>query len=264
MSLVPGVTEMLFAIGAGPSVVGVSSYDDFPAEVRALPKVGALLDPDSEGILALRPDLVIVYGSQTAETARFTAAGIQTFSYRHSDLAGVLETIAALGAITGRPDDATRLVGAIRQRMDAIEACLTGRPHPRTMLVFDRTPGTLRGLYAAGGTGFMHDMLTMAGGDNVFADTRREAVQPTHEAILTRAPEIVIDVSAVAREAGPVARERAEWSRLASVPAVRHGRLLRLEGRELVVPGPRVADGIAALARAMHPDVTCPAVTGTP
>jgi iron complex transport system substrate-binding protein len=71
VSLVPAVTEMLFAIGAGPQVVGVSSYDHFPAEVEALPKVGALVDPDTERILSLRPDLVVVYGSQSDVDAGF-------------------------------------------------------------------------------------------------------------------------------------------------------------------------------------------------
>ena len=83
VSLVPAVTEMLFAIGAGPQVVGVSSYDHFPPEVEALPKVGALLDPDTERILSLRPDLVVVYGSQAETEARFKKAGIRTFNYRH-------------------------------------------------------------------------------------------------------------------------------------------------------------------------------------
>jgi hypothetical protein len=71
VSLVPAVTEMLFAVGAGTQVVGVSSYDHFPPEVEKLPKVGALIDPDTERILSLRPDLVVVYGSQTDTEARF-------------------------------------------------------------------------------------------------------------------------------------------------------------------------------------------------
>jgi len=76
VSLVPNVTEMLFAVGAGAQVVGVSSYDDFPPETKALPRVGALLDPDTERILSLRPDLVIVYGSQGEVEAQFTRTGM--------------------------------------------------------------------------------------------------------------------------------------------------------------------------------------------
>ena len=101
VSLVPALTEMLFAIGAGPQVVAVSSYDEFPPEVKSLPRVGALLDPDMERILSLRPDLVIVYGSQTDLQAQLARAGIRVFNYRHAGLAGVLNTLKDLGAAVG-------------------------------------------------------------------------------------------------------------------------------------------------------------------
>src|SRR5687768_18412236 len=83
VSLVPALTEMLFAIGAGPQVVGVSSFDEFPPAVSKLPRIGALLDPDTERILTLRPDLVLVYGSQAEQERLFYRAGILTVCYRH-------------------------------------------------------------------------------------------------------------------------------------------------------------------------------------
>ena len=95
------LTEMLFAVGAGPQVVGVSSYDDFPPETKSLPRVGALLDPDTERILSLRPDLVIVYGSQTELEGQFARAGIRVFAYRHSGVDNVLQTIRDVGSADG-------------------------------------------------------------------------------------------------------------------------------------------------------------------
>jgi ABC-type Fe3+-hydroxamate transport system substrate-binding protein len=103
VSLVPAVTEMLFAIGAGPHVVAVSSYDEFPAEVKALPKVGALLDPDTERILALRPDLVVVYGSQSELETQLARARLRTFSYRHGGITTTLDTIRDVGVATSHP-----------------------------------------------------------------------------------------------------------------------------------------------------------------
>ena len=93
VSLVPAVTEMLFAIGAGPGVVAVSSYDTYPPEVTKLPNVGALLDPNVERILSLQPALVIVYGSQTDLKAQLARAGIGVFEYRHGGLAQVTATL---------------------------------------------------------------------------------------------------------------------------------------------------------------------------
>ena len=106
VSLVPAITEMLFAIGAGPQVVAVSSFDEFPVEVKSLPKVGALLDPDTERILAMRPDLVIVYGSQSDLQTQLERAGLRTFSYRHGGLATTLGTIRDVGIATGHRQEA--------------------------------------------------------------------------------------------------------------------------------------------------------------
>ena len=256
ISLVPALTEMLFAMGAGPQVVAVSSYDEFPPEVKSLPRVGALLDPDMERILSLRPDLVLSYGSQTDVQAQLERAKIRVFSYRHAGLAGVFSTLKELGAAVGRPADGERLARDIRTGLDAIEARVKGRPKPRTLLVFERDPESLRGVYVSGGVGFLHDMLGIAGGINVFADVAREAVQPSIETILTRAPDVIVEVRATGLlGTADVAGAKRAWSALASVPAVKQGRIHILLGEHLVVPGPRVVKGTEAFARALHPDV---------
>lgn len=253
VSLVPAVTEMLFALDAGPQVVAVSSFDEYPPEVKTLPRVGALVDPDTERILALRPDLVIVYGSQTDLETRLARARIRTYSYRHGGIERTLASIRELGAATGRQAVADRLVASIRTRLDAVRARVAGRTRPTTLLVFERQPGTLRGIYASGGTGFLDEMLEIAGGRNVFADVDRESVQPSVETLLARSPEVILEV----RASGLIARrgtvEREPWSALRSVPAVQSGRVLLLTGDYLVVPGPRLAAATEAFARALHP-----------
>jgi cobalamin transport system substrate-binding protein len=255
VSLVPALTEMLFAFGAGPQVVAVSSYDEFPPEVKSLPRVGALLDPDMERILALRPDLVLAYGSQTDLQAQLGRAGIRVYNYRHAGLAGVFDTLRSLGAAVGRPGEGERLAREIRGRLDAIQARVRGRPTPRTLLVFERDPASLRGVYVSGGVGFLHDMLGIAGGVNVFADVARESVQPSVETILSRAPEVILEVRATGLLAPTdVAAAKRVWGTLASVPAVQRGRIEVLNGEYLVVPGPRVVQGTEAFARALHPD----------
>ena len=256
VSLVPALTEMLFALGAGPRVVAVSSYDEFPPEVKSLPRVGALLDPDMERILALRPDLVVIYGSQTDLQSQFARAGIRVFNYRHAGLSGVFNTLKELGAAVGRSGDADRLAREIRERLDAIQARVRGRPRPRTLLVFERDPASLRGVYVSGGVGFLHDMLEIAGGVNVFADMARESVQPSVETMLARAPDVILEVRVKGLLAlADVAEAKRVWGALASVPAVQHGRIQILHGDHLVVPGPRVVQGTEAFAKALHPDV---------
>jgi iron complex transport system substrate-binding protein len=255
VSLVPALTEMLFAIGAGPEVVAVSSFDTDPPEVSELPRVGALLDPDVERILSLRPTLVMIYGSQTDLQEQLRRADIDTFSYRHGGLAHVTNTIRALGLQTGHTAEAERAAADIARRLAEVRARTAERPKVRTMLVFGREHNGLRQIYVSGGRGFLHDLLDVAGGANVFADITLESVQVSTEMILARAPDAIVELRAepIATAEETLAAVRS-WAPLASVPAVRSGRVYILAGRELVVPGPRVADAADRMARVIHPE----------
>lgn len=254
VSLVPALTEALFAIGAGPQVVGVSSFDEFPLEVKTRPTVGALLDPDLERIFTLRPDLVIVYGSQSDLQLQLSRAGIRTFSYRHGGIRTTLDTIRQLGEATSHQSEAGELISSLQRRLDAVRARVRGRARPRTLLVFERQPGTLREVYASGGVGFLHEMLEIAGGRNVFADVTRESVQASVEMLLTSAPDVILEVRATALTGPRAAAEREAWASLASVPAVRQRRVYLLSGDHLVVPGPRLVEATEAFAHTLHPD----------
>ena len=128
--------------------------------------MGALLDPNVELILSLKPQMVVVYGSQTDLKQQLARAGIGVFDYRHAGLADVTTTIRALGERTGdaarRP---TQVARVIERGLDDIRRKVASRPRPRTLLVFGRERLALRGLYASGGIGFLNDMLEVAGGD---------------------------------------------------------------------------------------------------
>lgn len=254
VSLVPAVTEMLFAMGAGDRVVGVSSFDNFPAEARTRPRVGALIDPDLERIFSLKPDLVVLYATQDDLKVQLARAGVPMFEYRHGGLADVAATVRRIGSAVGaaaRADDLARL---IEQRIEVVRRRVAGRARPRALLVFGRQPFTLRNLYASGGTGFLHDMLVACGADNVFADVARESIQATSETLLVRRPEVIVELHYTrAMTPGDLERERAAWQALPSLPAVKRGQVVLLVGDEFVVPGPRVADAVEKLAAALHP-----------
>jgi iron complex transport system substrate-binding protein len=255
ISLVPSVTEMLFAIGAGPTVVGVGSFDREPPEIGPLPRVGGLLDPNLERILTLRPDLVVAYESQVDLRSQLEAARIPLFLYAHAGLGDVTQTVRELGRRLGRVRRADELAATIDHDLAAVRARIRGRTRPRTLLVFAREPRTLRNIYASGGVGFLHDMLEVAGGANVFGDVRRESLQVTTETLLRIAPEVVVDLR-YSGEIRPdeVPLERLAWSALPAMPAVRTGRIYVLAGDEFVIPGPRVAAATEKLARALHPE----------
>jgi iron complex transport system substrate-binding protein len=254
VSLIPALTEVLFAIGAGPQVAAVSSFDKFPADVASLPRVGALVDPDLERILSLRPDLVLVYGSQVDLRIQLERAAVPVYRYEHAGLAEVPATIRDLGARVGRGDASDRLASGIEADLAAIRARIAGRPRPRVLIVMGRESGALRGVYASGGVGFIHDMVDAAGGDNVYAGVRQQAVQATSEQILALRPDVILELRAGALAAEQLPREIAVWNPLSSIPAVRNKRVVILTDERTVVPGPRVAQGTELIARALHPD----------
>jgi iron complex transport system substrate-binding protein len=252
ISLVPAVTEMLFALGVGDRVVAVSSFDRYPSEVEKMPRVGALLDPDVERILSLRPDLVIVYRTQTDLQTQFTRARVPFYLYAHAGLADVTATIRRIGERVGAAERAGKLASDIETRIQAIRARTAGPQAPRTLVVFGRDSFALRGIYASGGMGFIHDMLTAAGGNNVFADMKREAVQATTELILARRPEVIIELRADPIDAATESKELRTWGTLSSLPAIRNGRVHIIADARTVIPGPRVAEGVEVLSRILH------------
>lgn len=255
VSFIPAVTEMLFAIGAGDQVVAVGSFDRYPPAIERLPRVGALLDPNLERILSLRPDLVAVYESQTDLRQQLERATIPTYLYTHAGLADVTQTMRALGQRVGRAAEAARAAEKVEADLADIRRRTADRPKPRTLLVFGRETGALRGIYGSGGIGFLHDMLETAGGVNVLADVRRQSVQATTELILARRPDVIIELRGTPASDDELRAMRADWDPLKSAPAVRNGRIYLLADERTVVPGPRVAEGTRLLAAVLHPDV---------
>jgi iron complex transport system substrate-binding protein len=256
VSLVPATTEMLFAIGAGDRLAGVSSYDRFPAEVERLPKVGGLLDPDVERVLSLKPDLVIVYDTQTDLKRQLERAQVPIFPYVHRGLPDITQTMRALGVRIGAKAAAEAAATRIEHQLAAVGQRVAGRPRPKTLLVFGREQGTLRHITASAGYGFLHDVLELAGGSDALNDMRKQSVDMSTEMILARAPEVVIELhygDAVKPES--FASERLVWNALASLPAVKSRRVYLLDGLEFVVPGPRIVLAAERFARTLHPEV---------
>jgi iron complex transport system substrate-binding protein len=153
---------------------------------------------------------------------------------------------------------ADSVAGRIEHDLDVIRAKVRSLPKPRTLLVLGREPGSLRGLYASGGVGFLNDMLETAGGANVFAGVNLQAVQASTEQVLAARPEVILETrsSDSAFPAGQRGAEMDAWKTLASVPAVRNGRIFFMFDDRIVVPGPRIAEGTLLMAKALHPDAS--------
>jgi iron complex transport system substrate-binding protein len=251
ISIIPSTTEMLFAMGAGPRVIGVGNFDRYPPEALTRPKVGGLIDPDVERVISMKPDLVIVYGTQSDFRMQLERANIPFFLYQHAGLPDITQTIRELGARVGSVQESNTLAGRIEADIAEVKKRVAGRVRPRTLLVFGRDAETLRGIYASGAVGFLNDMLDAAGGTNVFADVKRQSIQTTSELAIARAPEVIIEIGA--GTASSSGRDLRAWDALGSVPAVRNKRIYLLTGDGMMNPGPRISESVRRVAEVLHP-----------
>ena len=253
ISIIPATTEMLFAMGAGDRVIAIGSYDHYPPEAQRLPKVGALIDPNVEQILQLRPDLVVMYGTQTELKRRLERARVPYYSYVHRGLADITETMRSLAARVGMEAAGNALASRVERQLADIRERVSTASHPKTLIVFERERRSLRNMFASGGDGFLHDMLITAGGLDAMADVHRQSVTMSTEMVLDRAPEVIIELRYSKDDIDDT--DTAAWNRLSSVPAVRNHRVIVLVGEEFVVPGPRVGEATRKLAVALHPEL---------
>lgn len=251
VSVVPAITEMLYAMGAGDTVVGVTSYDRFPAEVLAKPKVGALLDPNLEAMLMLRPTVAVVYASQLDLQRQLTRSGVPLFVYKHAALDEISDQARAVGRSVGRTADGVALASTIERAIQRARDRFASQTQPRTLLVIGRDGGAIRNVLVSGGVGFLHDMLRAAGATNVMADTAKENVQVSMETLIARDPEVIVEIGA-AGDAAAAARVEREWRALPPSAAGTARRIVALSDPSLAIPGPRVADAIDRLGQAVH------------
>lgn len=238
VSLIPAATELLFAIGAGGTVVGRTDWCDYPEAAVAVPSVGGGLEPNIEAVVAARPDLVLLYPSpQTAAAAaRLRSLGIPAMQWRTDGLADLARGASRVGRLVGA-EDAAR---AVMQRADSALQAVTRRREspPRVLaLAWDQPP------IAIGRGSFLNEVIVRAGGENLFADVDAGSAPVSLEAIAARDPDAILAVGELPDFAG-----RPEWQ---VVRAVREGRFLVMHGSEFQRPTPRAALAVARLAAAL-------------
>jgi iron complex transport system substrate-binding protein len=252
VSLSPSTTETMYAIGAGALLVGRSRYCDYPPEVAKLPEVGGYVDPSFEAILGLRPDLVTGARGPAGPsiTEKLGAKGIATFFPPAESFAQIDLMILGLGGWTDHVAQAKDVVAKIDARAEAIAHAVDGEPKARVMLVFGLQP-----IVAAGPKSFADEMLARAGGANVITDGPS---YPTleMERVLALDPDVILNAAiAEAHGAEAITADAPGWK---NVRAVKLGRVVALTDESVLRPGPRVADGLAVIARALHPDAAIP------
>ncbi len=257
VSTAPSITEMLYALGLGDRVVGVTTFCRHPSEAARKPKIGDYLRPNWELIVAARPDLVILERTGVRRTERLAHAQFAVLEVDDATLAGIFASLERIAQAAGVPERAAVANARIREALEVVRQRVAGRPRPRTMFVLGRTPGRLEGIVVAGRGTYLDELIGLAGGKNIFADTVSAYAKVPLEQILARDPEVILDMGEMADpEALNEPRRRAVvdlWRRQPTLTAVRQQRVYAVASGAFLVPGPRVAEAARALSEMLHP-----------
>jgi len=251
VSLAPNITEMLYALGLGERVAGVTIFCDWPAEAAAKPKIGGVINPSLETIVALGADLVLATadGNRPEDVNRLAALGVPTFTIDTRSVGDVLRSLVTIGELTGRGERARELVAALERRRDAVRARVA-RVAPVTVFVaIDRAP-----LISAGDGTFVGELLTLAGGRNIAGASPIKYPVFSLEQLLADDPAVILD----AADPGPVATAELQerWRSLpgaTALRAMRTGRMISVGQGSFFRPGPRIIDSLERLADILHP-----------
>ena len=248
VSLVPSVTETVFTIGGQDLLVGVTDFCDQPAAARQKSRVGGMIAPSLESIVALRPDLVVATtaGNRHETFDQLARLGIPVYLVNPISVTHVLDLIGRLGRLTDRAAEADRVVVQLRRRIEAVTERVAGRPRPRVLYVLWPDP-----LIVPARGALVSELIALAGGDSVTADGGLGYPRYSMEVALARNPEVIFIAS---HDATGSPLLRSTWGRFTQVPAVRAGRLHTVDGSLMHRYGPRMVDGLEALARLTHPD----------
>ena len=255
ITLAPNAAEIIAALGESKRLVAVSKFCVYPPELTALPRIGGLFNPDLEAVIRLEPDLLVLRGRSESLERLCAQKQIRLYHDPTEGLDEIYTAIGELGDLLGRRQEARQLQHNMRRRLDRITAAVAGRPRPRVFITVARKPDSLAGLLTASRGTFVDEIITRAGGENVFADLAIDYPQVSPEAILTARPDVIIEAMPEAEPTQDLNhRVRDLWRRLGPIPATRNDRVYILTDDNALIPSPRVVDVIARVARWLHPE----------
>lgn len=252
VSLAPSNTEILFALGAGGRIVGVTNYCDYPTEVERLPRVGGFSDPSLELIVSMQPDLVVAARMNPLTALEsLRRFGIPVFALAPSTLEGTLHAIRQTGYLIGKGEEASRVTQQLEARIEAVRNVVSSiSPRDRPRVVWGRLEAPF---YSAGPGSFIHDLIRTAGGKNII-ESEVAWPQIGLETVVYRNPDIIIvNLESPRHLQEEIARLR-KTSGWMAIDAVKTGRIHHVSLEVLGRPGPRLVDGLELLARHFHPD----------
>ena len=259
VSLAPSITEILFGLGLGERIVGVTRYCKYPQEAREKQSVGGLLDPNFELIYRLNPDLVIFHEGAMNHEQIFQSMTLNTLNVESTSIGGILKSIDTLGDLFKKEHEADAIKKKIQDQIDLIRSKTKGRARPRVLVTYWRPLGDrkITEVYIAGNNTFFNDLVRITGGINAYKGPQT-IISPilSAEGILQLNPDVIIEINGSLRETGFSVNEvLKDWGNLSELRAYRNNKIFVLHESYIGIPGPRIARTMRDLAKCLHPDI---------
>lgn len=236
----PSNTEIICALGARGRLVAVSSYATHPPEIRDLPKIGGLIDPDMESILALAPDLLVMRGINPHVEKLCHDHDIRIYQDKTDTLPTMYTTVAELGEILGRQTAAKKLIEDTRTQLARIEK-RAGKRHRPTVLLTLRSPDKLGGITTVSNKSYLGQVVELAGGTNIFAEHPAPYPQVSLEDIVSLQPDIIIEAMPGEKNATALQKQLLQqWRDVGNLQAGKRGTVVVLTEDYVLIPSPRV------------------------
>jgi len=250
IALAPNLTEILYALDLGDRVVGVTNHCNYPPEASLKPKVGSYVHLNVEQIINLSPDLVIgtMDGNERYILDLLEQARIKVFFVNPRDVRQTIETLSILGMVCGVPEKARQISDTLTLRVNRVVEAVKGKKRPLVFLQIHIQP-----IMSVNENTVHHDLLRLAGGDNMTAQEPVTYPRISLEAVIRRKPEVIL-VSSMERE-GRFEKARQDWLQWTSIPAVQKGRVHLIDSDLIDRPSPRVVDGLEIMAKLLHPEI---------
>ncbi|HSP70187.1 MAG TPA: ABC transporter substrate-binding protein [Bryobacteraceae bacterium] len=258
VSTAPSITELLYALGLGDRIVGVDRFSRYPPEVLRKQKIGDYANPNLEVIASLRPDLVMIPTNPVKLAERLGTLRLKVLEIDQEGIAKLYDSFRIVGQATGTVEQAAKLTSTVRGQLETVRARAAPLKRTRMMFVVGRTPNRLDGLIVVGQASYLNEIIALAGGENVFRDAVASYPAVSLEEVLSRNPDVIVDMGDMADTVGVTAEHKREvtslWERLSSVAAVKQHRVYAVASDVYVVPGPRVVEAAKAFFEMLHPD----------
>lgn len=258
VSTAPSITEMLYAVGVGDKVVGVTTYCHYPPEARSKPKVGTYIEPDLERIASLRPDLVVIQKNPINLAGKLGALKLNVLEVSHDTVDEVYVSMQRIADAGGTGAKARVLIESMKRDLAGIRQRTSRGGKTRMMFIVGRAPGRLEDLIAVGRASYLNGIIDIAGGNNIFKDAVAPYPKIGMEDVLARDPQVIVDMGDMSQTEGVTDEHKRAvvglWKRYGNVSAIRDGRVFAVASDIFTVPGPRMVEAARAFAKMLHPE----------